>query len=102
MYLRFPDGSLKRPDISIFCREPDEQTTAITLLPEAVIEILSPNYEAKDMSIGVPFYLRSGLKDVLVLDPEANVVHHFRPQHSEVRHSSPVTLTLACGCDVTL
>lgn len=24
VYVQFPDGSLKRPDISIFCREPDE------------------------------------------------------------------------------
>lgn len=102
VYIRFPDGSLKRPDISIFCREPGEETTAITMLPEAVIEILSPDYEAKDLSIGVPFYLRSGIKDILVLDPDAGVVRHFRPGFSEARHTSPVTLTLACGCDVTL
>src|SRR5262245_2439410 len=36
-YIRFPEGSLKRPDIAIFCRGPDEQTTAVTLMPEAVI-----------------------------------------------------------------
>jgi hypothetical protein len=24
VYIHFPDGSLKRPDIAIFCREPDE------------------------------------------------------------------------------
>src|SRR2546423_10979059 len=40
VYIRFPDGSLKRPDISIFCREPDEEDEAITLVPEAVVEIL--------------------------------------------------------------
>jgi hypothetical protein len=35
VYVRFADGSLKRPDIAIFCREPDEQDEAIRLLPEA-------------------------------------------------------------------
>src|ERR1051325_5040245 len=39
VYVSFPDGSLKRPDISIFCREPAEEDEAITLVPEAVIEV---------------------------------------------------------------
>lgn len=57
----FPDGSLKRPDISIFCRVPDEQDSAVTLLPEAVIEVISKDYEAKDYDVGVPFYLKAGI-----------------------------------------
>jgi len=102
VYIRFPDGSLKRPDIAIFCGEPTEQTEAITMLPEAVVEIVSPGYEGKDLAIGVPFYLRSGLKDVIVFDPETNGVRHFRPSHSEAQHTSPVTIPLACGCQVTV
>jgi Uma2 family endonuclease len=102
VYVSFPDGSLKRPDIAIFCTEPEEQTGAITLLPETVIEIISPGYEAKDLSIGVPFYLRSGIKDIIVLDPETGEVRHFRPGHSEMRHQTPVLLALACGCEVTV
>jgi Uma2 family endonuclease len=102
IYVRFPDGSLKRPDIAIFCTEPEEQAEAVTLLPEAVIEIISPGYEAKDLSIGVPFYLRSGIKDILVFDPETGEVRHFRPGRSEVRLATPVTLTLNCGCQVTV
>src|SRR3712207_9174677 len=34
VYVSFPDGSLKRPDISVFCREPDEEDEAIKLIPE--------------------------------------------------------------------
>lgn len=102
VYIRFPDGSLKRPDIAIFCDVPEEQTTAITMLPEAVIEIVSPGYEAKDLSIGVPFYLRSGVKDILVFDPDTGEIRHFRPGHSEARHATPTTLTLSCGCQVTI
>ena len=51
IYVQFPDGSLKRPDISIFCREPaeDEQEEAIKQVPEAVIEVISKKYEAKDL-----------------------------------------------------
>ena len=33
-----------------------------------MIEILSENYEAKDLVIGVPFYQQIGVKDIVVLD----------------------------------
>ena len=102
IYVRFPDGSLKRPDIAVFCTEPDEQAEAVTLLPEAVIEIISPGYEAKDLSIGVPFYLRSGIRDIIVFDPATGDVRHFRPGHSEARYATPITLNMACGCEVTV
>jgi Uma2 family endonuclease len=101
VYVRFPDGSLKRPDISIFCREPSEQSSAITMLPEAVVEVISPDYEGKDLQVGVPFYIRMGIKDILVLDPETNKVSHFRPGKSVSEYQSPVTLTLECGCQIT-
>lgn len=48
VYVQFPDGSLKRPDVAIFAREPDEEDDAITLIPEAVIEVVSKGYEAKE------------------------------------------------------
>lgn len=97
VYVRFPDGSLKRPDIAIFCREPDEQTTAVTLIPEVVFEIISPDYAAKDLEIGVPFYLAQGIRDVVVFDPETNLVTHYR-DGVMAQHTSPVALEFACGC----
>ena len=102
IYVRFPDGSLKRPNIAVLCTKPDEQAEAVTMLPEAVIEIISPGYEAKDLSISVPFYLRSGIKDIIVFDPATSDVRHFRPGHAEARFSTPITLNLTCGCEVTV
>ncbi len=98
VYVSFPDGSLKRPDISIFCREPDEEEEAITLVPEAVIEVISKGYEAKDLEIGPQFYLSQGVKDVVVFNPYTLVVLHVRRDQVQ-RHVSPVDLTLACGCE---
>ena len=98
----FPDGSQKRPDIAVFCREPDEQDTAVTLLPEAVIEILSKNYEAKDLEIGVPFYRHWGIKDIVVFDPETGGVNHYQGAMPAQTHQSPVTLSLQCGCVCTV
>jgi hypothetical protein len=93
----FTDGSEKRPDISIFCREPDEEESAITLLPEAVIEIISKGYEAKDYEVGVPFYLKMGVKDVITLDPRTLEVRHYRGEDMAM-HTSPVSINLLCGC----
>ena len=101
VYVQFPDGSLKRPDVAIFCKEPDEAQEAITLVPEAVIEVVSRGYEAKDLEIGPPFYLSQGVKDVLVFDPTSLLVLHARRDKTE-RAVSPQTVALECGCQVTL
>ena len=101
VYVSFPDGSLKRPDISVFCREPDEEEEAIKLVPEAVIEVISKGYEAKDLEIGPQFYLSQGVKDVVVFNPYTLVVLHVRRDQVQ-RHVSPVDLTFACGCQCTV
>jgi Uma2 family endonuclease len=97
VYISFPDGSLKRPDISIFCREPEEEEEAIRLVPEAVIEVISKGYEAKDLEIGPEFYLSQGVKDVVVFNPYTLLVLHVR-RNEVSRHVSPVELQLLCGC----
>jgi Uma2 family endonuclease len=97
VYVQFRDGSLKRPDVAIFCREPDEAEDVITLVPEAVIEVVSKGYEAKDLEIGPPFYLSQGVKDVLVFDPATLLVLHARTDGTR-RLTSAVSIDLECGC----
>jgi len=97
IYIQFPDGSLKRPDVSIFCEEPEEQDEAVTMVPEAVIEVISRGYEAKDLDIGPGFYLSQGVKDVVIFNPHTLVVLHIRKEEV-ARHVSPVVLNLSCGC----
>src|SRR5688500_2864996 len=53
--LRFKDGSIKRPDIAIFCEAPPIQDEALTLLPRAVVEVINPGYEYKDISLNPQF-----------------------------------------------
>jgi Uma2 family endonuclease len=100
LYVRFSDGSLKRPDISIFCREPDELDEAVTLVPEAVVEVVSRGFEAKDYDMNPPFYLSRGVKDVIIMDPyNLSVIHHR--VDSVRRLTSPVEIRLECGCLLT-
>ena len=97
VYVEFPDGSLKRPDISIFCRTPDESEEAVKLLPEAVIEIISKGYEKKDLDIGVPFYVSQDVKDIVVFNPYTMEVLHFC-ENKKRELISPVEIEFACGC----
>ena len=97
VYVSFPDGSLKRPDIALFCQEPSEEDEAIKLVPEAVIEIVSKGYEAKDLEIGPHLYLSQGVKDVIVFNPYTLLVLHVR-RDEVTRQVSPVEVTLECGC----
>ena len=97
VYVSFPDGSLKRPDISVFCREPSEEEEAVRLIPEAVIEVISKGYEAKDLELGPQFYLTQGVKDVVVFNPYTLLVLHVR-RDEVFRHVSPVEIQLLCGC----
>jgi Uma2 family endonuclease len=101
VYVQFPDGSLKRPDVSIFFREPDEQDDAIRLVPEAAIEVVSKGYEAKDLEIGPPFYLSQGVKDVVVFDPTSLLVLHAR-RDGTTRKVSPEVIEFECGGSVTV
>ncbi len=74
----------------------------MTLLPEAIIEIISKHYEDKDLKVGVPFYLSQGIADVVTLDMATSTVTHFRHGQPEQVHTSPVTLAFACGCEATV
>lgn len=101
VYVQFPDGSLKRPDIAIFRREPEEEDTPVTLVPEAVIEVISKGYEAKDLQLAPPFYLAHGVKDIVVFDPRSSRVLHVRAGGT-AEYTSPVELELLCGCRCTV
>jgi hypothetical protein len=95
--IRFPDGSLKRPDIAIFCAPPPVQDTALTVLPVAVIEVISLGYEYKDVVLNPPFYLGHGLRDVVVVDPHAQRVTHYTLTGVQTL-ITPAALMLDCGC----
>lgn len=97
----FPDGSAKRPDIAVFCNDPEQEDESITVLPDAVIELVSPGYEDKDYNVAVPFYKQWGVKDIVVFNPANGEVLHINAE-GEQRHTSPVALTFACGCTCTV
>lgn len=99
--IRFPDGSFKRPDIAIFCSKPPIQDEALTVLPCAVVEVISPGYEHKDVSLNPPFYLSQGLLDVVIVEPRTGEVKHYSGSQVAV-YDAPTILELQCGCRCTV
>lgn len=99
--IRFQDGSLKRPDIAIFCTQPPLQDEALIIVPQAVVEVISPGYEYKDIALNPQFYLAQGVGDVLIADPRSGVVTHYRATEMSTYHA-PVTINLRCGCQCTV
>jgi len=98
VYIRFPDGSLKRPDIAIFCETPPLQEEALTMIPKVVIEIISPGYEYKDVTLNPQFYLAQGVDDVIIVDPRSGAIAHYR-KSGVSNHHAPMRLELQCGCE---
>jgi Uma2 family endonuclease len=104
-YFQFPDGSQKRPDIAILCQEPplEAQDAPLEMIPVAVVEIISKNYEYKDLVLAPPFYLEAGVLDILIFNPADNSVLHYRPDFEKPhQYLSPITLQLECGCEITV
>ena len=99
--IRFPDGSIKRPDISVFCSRPVERKTVCTQIPEAVIEILNKGYEKKDNEVSLPFYLSWHIPYIALFNPESNRVSHYHDGQVD-EYDSQVELTFACGCPATI
>lgn len=100
--MQFPDGSDKRPDIALFCQRPQQTEEAVTTLPDAVIEIISKGYEAKDYLVGLPFYLTQGVRDVVIFNPYTNEVLHCRPDGTRRILASPIDIEFVCGCSATV
>jgi Uma2 family endonuclease len=101
IYIRFKDGSIKRPDISIFNQKLPMQDDALTITPQPVIEVISPGYEFKDTMLNPQFYLAQNVDDVVVVDPRSDVVTHYRTTRVAI-HQAHVTLQLQCGCQCTV
>lgn len=101
VYVRLPDTSLVRPDIAIFCAPPPRQRQALRVVPTAVIEVVSPTYEAKDTDDLPPIYLANGVQDILVVDHDQHTVLHITAE-GHTFDPLPVTRVLRCGCCVTM
>lgn len=100
--VEYPDGSLRRPDLSIWPSQPDEQDEPVRGVPLATIEFVAPGSERKDLELSPAFDLRMGVGTVVVLDPATGQVRHRRRAGEWEEQLSPVEMVFECGCVATV
>jgi hypothetical protein len=62
--------------------------------------VLHPDYIAKNRAL-VPVYLREGVQDVVLFDPESGGITHYSGKLAR-EYRTPLTLRLECGCQLTI
>lgn len=74
----------RRPDVAYFHfdRLPELTNDAVTVAPNLVVEVLSPNDDAIDLDIKIEEYFRAGVEVVWVVNPETKTVRTCLPDGS--------------------
>ena len=74
------DDTVVQPDIVVICDEKKRGTEGCRGAPELVIEIISPSNTATEMERKLLLYLKAGVHEYWVVNPENNtvVVYNFK------------------------
>jgi Uma2 family endonuclease len=99
----FPDGSLKRSDIAVMgqAAQVKNPAEAPPIVPDAVIEIASPEDKYRDDELGPPSYLSANVRDVIVFDPRSkHVLHHRKDGTQRLESAAQIKLECDCACVV--
>jgi Uma2 family endonuclease len=80
VFVAFPDGSRLAPDIAWWSaeRRPPKSWGAIQSIPDLVVEVLSPSTRSNDVGIKREVYMRSGVREMWLVDPDASTITRVR------------------------
>lgn len=81
VFVAFPDGSRLAPDISWWSpeRRPPASRGAMQSVPDLAVEVLSPSTRANDEGVKRELYMRLGVRELWLVDPDARAVTRVRP-----------------------
>jgi Uma2 family endonuclease len=84
VFVALPDGSRPAPDISWWGadRRPPVSRGAVKSVPDLVVEVLPPSTRANDEGVKRDLYMRSGVRELWLVDPDARTVTKVRPDAS--------------------
>ena len=66
--------TMVQPDLLVVCSEYDFHAKAFEGAPDLVVEILSPSTRSKDMLLKLYKYLKAGVREYWIIDPEQETV----------------------------
>jgi Uma2 family endonuclease len=76
VFVAFPGGPYLAPDVAWWSarRRPALSGGAVDAIPDLVVEVLSPATRANDLGIKRDLYMRSGVRELWLADPDARTV----------------------------
>jgi Uma2 family endonuclease len=95
VFVAFPGGEHLAPDISWWRagRRPPVVPGVVTVIPDLVVEVLSPSTRGNDLGPKRDVYMRSGVKELWLADPQARVLVRVRPNSGDLSLASGEVLS---------
>jgi len=69
------DNTVLQPDLLVVCDKNKITKGSVNGAPDLVIEILSPSNTHRDLFLKFQYYLKAGVREYWVIDPEEKKVH---------------------------
>ena len=102
------DPNVVQPDIVVIC-DPEKVTAhgKYEGIPTLVVEVLSPSTRSKDLVTKLSLYMRSGIAEYWVVDPDNKTVWQYaftpdRDIHASKMHAHPEALQSSVFPELTL
>ena len=83
----FEDDYVFQPDLYVLCDKSKRHDRGCKGAPDLVIEILSPSTARVDMLEKYNVYLKNGVKEYWIVDPEYRVLKQFILENSKYVHN---------------
>ena len=101
------DDTVVQPDLVVICDRSKLRGTGCVGTPDMVIEILSPATAARDKLIKLNMYLRYGVREYWIIDPDNKMVsvHILENNNYVIRaygNTDVVPVHILAGCTVKL
>jgi Uma2 family endonuclease len=95
VFVELPGHQFLAPDIAWWsvARRPSIDTGAISVVPELVVEVLSPATRINDLGVKREHYLTLGVRELWLADPATKTVTRARPATDDEELSADVMLT---------
>lgn len=97
VFVELPGHQFLAPDIAWWsaARRPAVRAGAIDVLPELVVEVLSPATRVNDLGVKRDYYLDVGIRELWLADPAAKTLVRARLSSTDEELASEDTLTSA-------
>jgi Uma2 family endonuclease len=105
--VRLSNDTVLQPDITIVCDKSKLDDKGCNGAPDMVVEILSPSGASRDMLFKLNEYLKAGVCEYWIIDPESetvyvNILEDNRYTPTEYQKDAKLAVHVLEGCEIDL